>query len=160
MSVKLIGFDGTLKSIPDGSNGQVLSTDGAGNVAFQDVTSVSFFTFGLSSSQRDITSAVDLQGAGGTTIFSFPSDCQIVGGSAVCNVTSHTSGRSIRFYIVKNGTDEEFVQISPSGTGIAINTATFTPITYSSGDAVGVNIAHSGLGETTEEHSITLQIEI
>jgi len=149
----------------DGSADQVLSTDGNGNLSFNDISDLSvpsFLVFGQEGTLTGQTTAFEMKTTNGAqaTGWRMP-----VGGS-VTHITLQlevksggSAGRNITAELYKNNTATgKSITVACSSDGITGGNGTITTETFSAGDRLTLYIQHNNASLATGDHAGLVRI--
>ena len=155
--------------IADGTNGQVLTTNGSGAVTFQTPSSgssdsLSIFNYGRTVALTDYTggavNAYTVDGALNGQGYAMPFGGYIRSITIAFDCTSHSSNANVIAHLP--GYLFVGASVTVTGTGdysaVWTNTSTSSPYSFSAGDTLNVNIRHTATGLTTANHAITLGV--
>lgn len=149
----------------DGSADQVLSTDGNGNLSFNDISALSvpsFLVYGQEGTLTGQTTAFQMKTTNGAqaTGWRMP-----VGGS-VTHITlqlevksGESAGRNITAELYKNNTATgKTLTVACSSNGITGGSGTITTETFNAGDRLTIYITHNNASLATGDHAGLLRI--
>lgn len=149
----------------DGSADQLLSTDGAGQLSFVDVSSIqvpSFLVFGQAAALTNQTSQFEAKttnGAQNGQGWRLPLGGKVTHLSAQLDVTTGSTGKTLEVELFKNGSATgKTISVSVGSAGDAGAHGSITEETFSAGDRLMVKFKHSGTGVTTQAHAFTIRI--
>ena len=149
----------------DGTADQLLSTDGAGQLSFVDVSSIqvpSFLVFGQAAALTNQTSQFEAKttnGAQNGQGWRLPLGGKVTHLSAQLDVTTASTGKTLEVELFKNGSGTgKTISVGVGSTGDAGAHGSITEETFSAGDRLMVKFKHSGTGVTTQAHAFTIRI--
>lgn len=149
--------------VSDGTEDQVLTTNGSGAVSFATPSVASYLLFGLSTTLNDQTTQYELatvdgvkngQGlrlplSGSVTHITLQADC-----------ISLSANRDFTIYLYKNGSQETDTYVTTvTQANVFGNSFTLsTPVSFNASDRLMVKVKHSDTGIQTTQHAITIRV--
>lgn len=147
----------------DGTEDQVLTTNGSGAVSFATPSVASYLLFGLSTTLNDQTTQYELatvdgvkngQGlrlplSGSVTHITLQADC-----------ISLSANRDFTIYLYKNGSQETDTYVTTvTQANVFGNSFTLsTPVSFNASDRLMVKVKHSDTGIQTTQHAVTIRV--
>ena len=149
----------------DGTADQVLSTDGNGNLSFNDISDLSvpsFLVFGQFGTLTGQTTAFEMK----TTNGSQATGWRMPVGGTVSHITLQlevdsggSAGRTITAELYKNNTATgKTLTVACSSNGITGGNGTITTETFNAGDRLTLYITHNNVSLATSDHAGMLRI--
>lgn len=149
--------------VSDGTEDQVLTTNGSGAVSFATPSVASYLFFGSYTTLNDQTTQYEMTTVNGVQNgqgWRLPLSGEVTHITLQADCVSLTANRDFTMYLYKNGTQqtETYVTTVTEANIFGSSFTLSTPVTFNANDRLMIKVKHSDTGIQTTQHAITVRV--